>query len=162
MAGRFPPVQRLSLHLEDRQTVYYTDEAGLRQALETGRAERTTLTEFFRLCREDAPLRGTNQTIRTLKYHEITKYFVWNQKKKRLTPRQNCLISIGQVYFANLKRGDVYYLRLLLSHVPGPTSFAYLRTVDGILLSTFREAADKLGLLLNNRHYHESLTEAAV
>lgn len=161
LSGRDPPVQRLCLHLEDSQTIYFLDEAGLRQSLETGRAERTTLTKFFRLCCENAPLQGSNATIQTIKYNELTKYFTWNARDRKLQPRKNKLISIGCVYFANLKQGDRYYLRLLLCHVPGPTSYEYLQTVEGITYPTFREAALNLGLLLDDRHYHESLTEAA-
>lgn len=161
LSGRDPPVQRLCLHLEDSQTIYFLDEAGLRQSFETGRAERTTLTKFFRLCCENAPLQGSNATIQTIKYNELTKYFTWNARDRKLQPRKNKLISIGCVYFANLKQGDRYYLRLLLCHVPGPTSYEYLQTVEGIFYPTFLEAALNLGLLLDDRHYHESLTEAA-
>lgn len=50
---------------------------------------------------------------------------------------------------------------MLLCHVCGPTSYEYLRTVDGVTYSTLREAALNQGLLLNDQHYHKSLTEAA-
>lgn len=117
IAKRFPSVQRLSIHLENEQTVYYLNDRGLRATMETGRAEQTTLTEFFRLCRENATLRGSDETIRSLKYQEVPRYFRWNKQTKRLTSRKNSVIALGRVYFANIEHGELYYLCLLLSNV---------------------------------------------
>ncbi|KAI7937743.1 hypothetical protein MJO29_015058, partial [Puccinia striiformis f. sp. tritici] len=46
-----------------------------------------------------------------------------------------------------------YYIRLLLLHRKNVVSFEDLRTVDGNVCSTFREAADTLGLPMNDRQY---------
>jgi hypothetical protein len=48
-SGRYPAIQRLAIHLEGEHQVYYRDEEGLRRQMTTGRANRTTLTEFYRL-----------------------------------------------------------------------------------------------------------------
>jgi primosomal protein N' len=62
--------------------------------------------------------------------------------------------------FANLAEGERYYLRVLLNHVAGATSFECLRTVDGKILPTFREAAERRGLIEENNTLNESLAEA--
>ncbi|PAA58354.1 hypothetical protein BOX15_Mlig032255g8, partial [Macrostomum lignano] len=54
-----------------------------------------------------------------------------------------------------------FYLRLLLVNVRGPTSFEALRTVDGVLLPTFKAACQARGLLEDDRHWQLCLSEAA-
>lgn len=52
---------------------------------------------------------------------------------------------------SNPNEGERYYLRLLLGHIRGPTSYEHLRTVKGIIYSTFREAVVANGLLQVDR-----------
>ncbi|PLW07126.1 hypothetical protein PCANC_28251 [Puccinia coronata f. sp. avenae] len=72
-SNRYPPIQRLSLHLPDMNTVHYTDEEILKKAMESGKAARTTLTEFFRLNKCNAI--GLSVPARSLTYQEFPKYF---------------------------------------------------------------------------------------
>ena len=69
--------------------------------------------------------------------------------------------SVGRVYFCPPSAGERYYIRMLLYHVPGPTSFEYLRTVDGVLRETFQEACAARGLLETDDEWDSCLTEAA-
>ena len=48
---RFPPVQQLAVHLENGQRVYFTEDTARDQA--SGSPPKTTLIEFFALCRVD-------------------------------------------------------------------------------------------------------------
>ena len=48
---------------------------------------------------------------------------------------------------ASITEGERYYMRLLLNHVTGPTSFDDLKTVNGVQSSMFQEAALLHGLL---------------
>ncbi|KAK9119226.1 hypothetical protein Scep_017319 [Stephania cephalantha] len=54
-----------------------------------------------------------------------------------------------------------YYLRLLLNHVRGPISFEDLRTVDGFTFETFKQSAEKRGLLEDDDSVTQCLREAA-
>jgi hypothetical protein len=47
---------------------------------------------------------------------------------------------IGRIIAANLLKGERYYLRLLLNHVMGPSSYQELKKVRGIVAFTFCEA----------------------
>ncbi|TVU21988.1 hypothetical protein EJB05_31660, partial [Eragrostis curvula] len=58
--------------------------------------------------------------------------------------------------------GERYYLRLLLTHVRGATSWKSLRTVRGVTCETFREACDHAGLLLSDSYLDDTLTECAI
>jgi hypothetical protein len=60
----------------------------------------------------------------------------------------------------NPVEGEHYYLRVLLNHVAGATSFECLRTVDEKILPTFREVAERRGLIKEDNTLNESLAEA--
>ncbi|ONL92436.1 hypothetical protein ZEAMMB73_Zm00001d027245, partial [Zea mays] len=81
---------------------------------------------------------------------------VW-QRRKRDTGGQ-----VGRIVSAHPAEGERYYLRVLLNHVTGATSYVGLRTVDGVTLPTFREAAERRGLLESDNTLDECLTERAL
>ena len=58
-------------------------------------------------------------------------------------------------------QGEKHYLRLMLLHVRGASSFADLKTVHGIERPTFKEAAEVLGLLHDDREVERAILEAA-
>ena len=51
---------------------------------------------------------------------------------------------IGRMYNANVREGERYFLRLMLLHQRGCKSFEDIRTVNGIVYETYREAAELL------------------
>ena len=57
--------------------------------------------------------------------------------------------------------GERYYLRVLLNHVRGATSFDDLKTVNGKACGSFREACEQLGLIEHDRTLDDCMTEAA-
>ena len=61
---------------------------------------------------------------------------------------------------AYLFEGVRFYLRVLLNHVRGPTSFISIRTVRGVVSPTFRECCEKLGLVETDRSLDNALSEA--
>lgn len=133
---RDPAVIHLAVHLENGQRVYFTEETALQQALT---APKTTLTEFFNLCRrQDA----VGQFARTLMYTDVPKYFTWNKQSKNWEPRKRGIPvpgfsdifmtnTLGRLYTVHPKQRECFFLRLLLVNVTGPTSFQYLRKVNG-------------------------------
>ena len=69
---------------------------------------------------------------------------------------------LGRVYTISPCEGECFYLRLLLYHVKRPRSFPDLKTINGDLCSSFREACFKLGLLEDDSQYHLAMEEASV
>jgi hypothetical protein len=126
--------------------------------MRTGSEERSTLTEFFRLNAENAVGYGT--PARSLLYQDFPRWFTWTNKKT-FEGRQQRSDMIGRIYFASITEGEQYFLRLLLLHWRGATSFADLRTVAGVEFDTFQEASNDLGLLVSDRHYVQCMTDAA-
>lgn len=51
---------------------------------------------------------------------------------------------------------------MLLHTVRGPTSFEDIRTINGYVCSTNREACEKLGLLEEDQHWDSTLSEATL
>ncbi|KAG1663595.1 hypothetical protein GQR58_020325 [Nymphon striatum] len=71
-------------------------------------------------------------------------------------------LSLILVYRANPIEGERFYLRLLLHHVTGCTSFQDVRTLsNGTLCPTFKEAAIQRGLLSDDSEWTHCLQEAA-
>ena len=54
---------------------------------------------------------------------------------------------IRRLYMVQLSEGERYYLRTLLTHVKGSTSFNDLKTVNGYVCRTFKETCIHLLLL---------------
>ena len=65
------------------------------------------------------------------------------------------------MYNVSPNDSERFHLRLLLLHVIGATSFADLRTYNGITYPPFKEAAMQRGLLLNDSEWQLCLAEAA-
>ncbi|XP_054746013.1 uncharacterized protein LOC129250420 [Anastrepha obliqua] len=160
--GRYPTVLHFAVHLENGQRVYFTENIAAQRATQP---PATTLTAFFNLCRSD-------DFARTLLYSEAPKYYTWNhasksfQRRKQGTPvetHHNVFASdaIGRIYTIHPTNAECFYLRLLLINVRGPLSFQNIRTVNGQICTTFREACMKLHLLEDDTHWNDTLTDSA-
>jgi len=164
---RDPAVVHSSVHLENGQRVYFTEQTALQQALS---APKTTLTEFFKLCSQ---LDIFGRFARTLMYSDVPRFFTWNRQSKNWEPRKRGVPvqgyvdifmtnTLGRLYTIHPKQRECFFLRLLLVNVPGPTSFQYLRTVNDILYDTYFDACRKLHLLENDNHWDLTLAEAVL
>lgn len=160
---RYPPVLHLSVHLENGQRVFFTEESARERAMQP---QNTTLTSFFELCRND-------HFATTLFYHELPKYYTWDALNKQFLRRKRGANvpdyagiyradALGRVYTVHPNNTECFYLRILLHTIKGPTSFQALRTVNGELCDTYREACLKLGLLENDELWEKTLTEASL
>jgi hypothetical protein len=83
-----------------------------------------------------------------------------NKSAKKWTPRQQGF-AVGRMYFASPSSGERFYLRTLLTVAKGATSFEDLRTVDGVLCPTFKDACIARGLLKDDQEWKQCLQEAA-
>ena len=69
---------------------------------------------------------------------------------------------IGRMYqiAPTAKNSELYYLRSLLTRVPGPSGFEALRTYNGVVYPTFQEACRARGLLQDDQEWFNCLHEA--
>ncbi|UYV81233.1 hypothetical protein LAZ67_20000416 [Cordylochernes scorpioides] len=142
---------RLAVHLANFQSVYFV-EGSEEQALENASRRRTTLTAWFQL-------NCVNVSARSLLYGDIPSAYVFRQNQWSARVRGGAL-CIGHMCSVNPKDSERYHLRLLLLHVAGAQSFEDLRTVDDIVCSTFKEAAQRRGLLADDSEWDACLAEA--
>jgi hypothetical protein len=148
-------IVRLQIHLPNEQNVYFTDE-NMATVVEAAGNKLTNLTAWFKLNQEDPSANG-------ILYSNIPQHYVFDRKQRRWTPRQRGEeTTIGRMYSVNLASDtERFCLRLLLLHVSGATSFEDLRTQNGELCDTFKEAAQKLGLFNDDATWDHTLMEAA-
>lgn len=102
----------------------------------------------------------TNAEARELTYAEFPSKFVWKQDK-RIWIRRSRGKPIGRIHHVSPKQGDLFYLRILLNKVRGPTSYDDIKTVNGKIYETHKEACYALGLLDDDQEYINCITEAA-
>nr|XP_016436617.1 PREDICTED: uncharacterized protein LOC107762748 isoform X1 [Nicotiana tabacum]XP_016436618.1 PREDICTED: uncharacterized protein LOC107762748 isoform X1 [Nicotiana tabacum] len=149
-----PNVYHLQLHLDGQQIVSFKNTDNISRIVNNPMIKKTMLTEFFRMNSENE-----NAITLNLLYREFPEYFVWSTTYKMWSRRQQGY-AIGRVVTCHPTEGERYYLRLLLMNVRGPKSYKNLRTVNGITCGTFREAAEKRGLLLCDNNLIECMSEA--
>lgn len=70
--------------------------------------------------------------------------------------------TIGRLYTVNPRNQELYCLRLLLLRIPGATSYDSLKTVNGILHNTFKDAAIAINLIFNDEEFRRAIAEAIV
>lgn len=136
---RYPAVIHLAVHLENGQRVYF-NQHNILQVLEN--PPQTTLTGFFKLCQDD-------DFAKTLLYCEVPAFYVWRNKNWQRRKRGQLVAghlgvrkdaALGRVYTVHPNFTECYYLRLLLHHIRGPTSFAMLKTVNSIVQPSYQTA----------------------
>ncbi|XP_052625657.1 uncharacterized protein LOC111914445 [Lactuca sativa] len=79
-------------------------------------------------------------------------YKVWTRRKTKTK-------SLGRINHVSPKSGDVYYLRILLNKVKGPTCYEDIRTVNGTIYESYKDSCYALGLLDDDREYISSIQE---
>ena len=100
----------------------------------------------------------------------MPRFYTWNAALKKFQRRKKGEVvadvfstdALGRIYTVHPRQDECFYLRLFLVNIRGHTSFESLRTVDGVLCVTFREACQRLNLLENDAHWDLTLADATV
>ncbi|PWZ32213.1 60S ribosomal protein L2, mitochondrial [Zea mays] len=152
-----PPVMQLQLHLPNMHMVAFHERQMVERVVNRPGADRSMHTAYFEANRLHEEARG-------ILYRDFPEWYTWQsgkgkvwQRRKRDTGGQ-----VGRIVSAHPAEGERYYLCVLLNHVTGATSYVDLRTIDGVTLPTFREAAKRRGLLESDNTLDECLTERAL
>ncbi|XP_071688702.1 uncharacterized protein [Rutidosis leptorrhynchoides] len=125
------------------------------QVLITLEGKKTTLTEWLEY--NKSPSDG-----RHLTYLDFPGKFVWVSNEKRWKRRCNLnKPSIGRLSYMHPAFGEVFYLRMLLCHKKGCTSYTDLLTIGQTTYHTYRETCLAMGLLGDNKEWKTALEEAS-
>ncbi|XP_012858302.1 PREDICTED: uncharacterized protein LOC105977534 [Erythranthe guttata] len=103
---------------------------------------------------------STYTEAKGLTYAEFPAKFVWKQPLRAWTPRKKGF-SVGRIHYVAPGSGELYYLRILLNIIRGPSSYIELRTINNVVYPTFRDACYAIGLLDDDKEYIDGIEEAS-
>ncbi|XP_076034571.1 uncharacterized protein LOC143021164 [Oratosquilla oratoria] len=147
----YPAVCNLDLHLEGENDVFF-EASTSQEAIVKKASKDTQLTAFFKLCQH-------NEFAASLSYHEIPNYFVYNKTTCKWDERKGTTCALGRIRAVNNKTVELFYMRMLLTHTKGPKSYEDLRTVEGVLYETNREAVKAMGFLKDEDTWKKTILE---
>ncbi|XP_035835819.1 uncharacterized protein LOC110888316 [Helianthus annuus] len=153
---RSPSVMRLPFHLPGQQTVCFGPDEDINQVLNKPSVNSSMFLSWMQ--RNQDP---NDHVARTLTYVQFPRFYVWKLDKRIWVPRIKGK-TIGRIHSVSPSTGEAYYLRILLNKVKGPTSFDDIKTVNGRVYDTFRDACYALGLLDDDSEYIEAIKEANI
>ncbi|KAM3379277.1 hypothetical protein P3S68_011691 [Capsicum galapagoense] len=151
---REPPVERLSFHLEDEQCVFFSDEDPIENVTNKSTVRESQFSSWFE-AKKKCP------EARDFTYAKFPLKFWWDRSSKKWERRKNSAFSIGRIFFVTPGSGEIYYLRLLLNVIKGPTSYVELRRINNNDHATFIDACYALGLLDDDKEYIDAIKEAS-
>ncbi|XP_073362511.1 uncharacterized protein [Aegilops tauschii subsp. strangulata] len=149
-----PPVLQLQLHLPNMHMVSYHGMEKIKNIIDRDGTERSMLTAYFEA-------NSLHEKARGILYRDFQEYYTWQRQGKFWQERKRAAVfQVGRMVSAHPAEGEQYYLRVLLNHVTGATSYEDLRTVHGQVMPTFCEAAEKRGLIEADNTLDDCMTEA--
>ncbi|XP_058742589.1 uncharacterized protein LOC131625469 [Vicia villosa] len=150
--GRKPAVERLHFHGEGQNSVFYTDVSPITKVLDKPSVTESMFTSWFEANKK-------YDEARQLTYSNFVSKFVYVKKKREWKPRQKGY-TIGRLIWVPPTTGELYYLRMMLTHVKGPKSYDEIKTVNNVRYDTFRDACFAMGFIGDDREFIAAITEA--
>jgi ATP-dependent DNA helicase PIF1 len=95
---------------------------------------------------------------RHLTYIQYPTKFVYDSDNHSWHPRKKGQ-SIGRLSFIPTSNRELYYMRLLLNYQVGCKSFEDIRTANGVVFNSYREACAELRLLADDREFLDLIDE---
>ena len=87
-----------------------------------------------------------DQRGRSLLYADFPTKFTWHSKQKKWEYRMGDK-SIGRIIYVLLCAGELYYLCLLVNEIKGVRNCKDLRTINGVVYTTYKEVCFALRIL---------------
>ena len=161
---KYPPVEQLAIHLEGEQMITFNNDGEAQAVIDSGPPE-TTLTAFFTAMRE-------NEDKRHITYPNVFKRFVYDISTRRFNRRINKVSkrhskemsdTIGRIPVLAFSphNAELYFLRMLLYRVQGPTCYEDLRIVNGEKHETYAAACIARGICEDHTEVDKILHKSA-
>lgn len=151
---RFPTVERLPVHLEGEKNISFKQNDNLKDVADKAKRRYSKLEGWFEA-------KKTCFEARKFIYHQFPPFFTWKANQARWKIRERGTV-FGRLTDVHASSGETFFLRMILMHNRGATSYRDLKTVNGVFYSTFKQACDGLGLLKDDRQWHVTMAENAV
>jgi hypothetical protein len=151
---RWPPVFRLTFHTKGNQRVVFKDNSNLKTVLNFNNSKGTMFLAWMEANKE-------YHQGRHLTYTQFPTLFTYDSDGRfwKLRKRGG---SVGRLTHIPHGTRELYYMRLLLNVQVGCTSFEDLRTVEGCIYDTYREACGALRLLEDDKEFIDAILEVVV
>ncbi|KAL3648101.1 hypothetical protein CASFOL_009069 [Castilleja foliolosa] len=152
---RTPSVELLAVHLENMQNVTFKENLKLQAIVRNPAFGKTKLTEWLQSNKRDSTGLDLTYVTYCSRYRWDKKATAWISRVHLQNP------AIGRLAYVHPASGELFYLRMLLSHQRGCKSFADIRTVSNVTHTTYRSACEALGLLGDDREWLTAFVESS-
>jgi hypothetical protein len=146
-------VIRLTFHEEGKQSIVFKDSSDLESVLRYNKNKGTMFLAWMESNKE-------YPEGRHLTYGQYPSMFTYDTDGRFWKPRRRGG-SVGRLTFIPQSNRDIFYLRLLLNVQAGCTSFEDLKTVNGRVYDSFREACVALKLLEDDLEFINAIIEVS-
>ncbi|XP_050205787.1 uncharacterized protein LOC126655597 [Mercurialis annua] len=149
---REPAVERLAVHLPNKNIVYFGENTSINQLLNNNYNTKTMLTEWM-------TANDLFEEARHLTYIQFPTQWTWDSRNKMWHKRKKGHV-IGRIAFVHPNSGELYYLRMLLNIVKGPKNYDEVKTINGIRYETFQSTCVAYGLLGDDKEWIQVIKES--
>ena len=154
---------RLPVHCPGQQLLMFNDTDLLENVID--RSVKTKLTEFFtlnRMIRQYQEEHEDDDAHILCRYMDLPRYYTWKTNApggprwERRKQRDKILGRVNMVPTGT----EQFYLRILLNHIEGPTSFQDLLLYNGVLAATFKDSCVNRGLLEDDSEWDACMAKS--
>ncbi|XP_056864414.1 uncharacterized protein LOC130511444 [Raphanus sativus] len=146
-------VEKIGFHLPDQELVFFDEDEPIESILKKKSVNQSMFLAWF-IANQKYP------EARDLTYAEFPTKFVWKASMREWVPRKRGF-AIGRIAHINPSQDELYFLRVMLNWVRGPKSYEDIRTVDGVVYSTYEDACYALGLMDDDKEYIEAIKDCS-
>ncbi|KAF7812812.1 ATP-dependent DNA helicase PIF1 [Senna tora] len=150
---REPSVERLPFHLLNEEGIIFNDDDPFEDVVNDATIKETKFLAWF-----EANKRYPKARCHT--YVQLPTQFVFKPDSREWHERKSGYY-IGRLYYIPPGHGELHYLRVLLTFTKCATCYEDIRTINGVVYRTFKDACYAMGLLDDDKEYIEGIVEAS-
>ena len=117
---RDPSVERLPFHLEGEHTMVFKDGDYLEDLIDKQTVAHTKFVMWMEFNKNDSE-------ARKYLYADFPRHYCWKAQDRVWKKRSKRSNKIGRIYHVPPSPSPVYYQRIMLNHIKGPTCYKDIR-----------------------------------